>query len=369
MKTAGRQWIATLFTPLWRWKWLLLVCLIITGGYGLTSVSQQASEIIFPPLPSGMLGKAFAYTRFGHGWPCEYVERRSTDDAWPSRWTIWSGVDSFHWGPLAVNLAVAAAVGVLLTYLVAWRFLRSYRWQFALSDLFALTILSAAFLGFARRLETNYQADQRYLQANASDCWDVQRDDAQMRHLRPLRDLGLLSDGTLYAVSIRHVRPSFTLPNDWLLQEVNRGRCLRHPVASISIDDPSMRDDGIDALTQWAPSCSQVEIYGGPEFTDAGLRHAVTAWPRLQRLECGSPSLSAASLQSLAKLTELEHLLISDCSREVTPADLGCLDELPQLKRLSLPNFLYEQISPERRADWERRDIAVRNSLYQFLQR
>lgn len=370
MKSA-RQWLATLFTPLWRWKWLLLGCLIVSVSYGLCSVADELLQFNFfggnftasgsPPSSPILIQQ---------GWPLVYLQRTSDQDVAYRCWPIWRDVQSLHADRLALNLAVALGVSLALTYLAAWRL---DRWQFRLGDVLVATLLLGGVLGHSLHVEANYQADKSDLERLTRHHFDSDQFLASPRwYLRPYRDLGLLSDGAAIPFDVEcyadcgwdEVKCRKLNANRLLIREVSNGRRLRRPLYELSITDMSLTDRGVAALVRWAPSCEKLKLFPSDSFSDQSTALIAAAWPRLKEARLGSPQLTTASLQSLSQLRQAEKLAICDCSREVKPDDLQILARLPNLKLLGLPQFLLDQLTPEQQAEWKRRGVILHPAEY-----
>lgn len=357
-KTLGK-WIGIAISPLWRWKWLLLVCLLVTVGYALWSVVKAN--------PNSFFTSDFIIT---HGWPFEYQVRTIDDNTGWRRWSIWSDITDFSPGAFFVNLSIAVGISVTLTYLAAWRFQRR---QFRLMDLLAATGVVGAILGYVLFVENRFQADQRLL----GKVWNNYLESGPNRRtadwrLRPFRDLGIISSDALYPTYIDCYIDCGLEParnpsaNQVLIREANLGRQLRHPICSIRIEDESLTDAGIAALAQWAPTCEMLELHPDPALSDNATATIANAWPALKELKFGSPLLGQQSLDSLANLRQLERLALCDVSRELTPEDLHRLDRLPNLRLLGLPGFLFSQISPDEERYWRDQGVTVYESEFQY---
>lgn len=367
-----RAWLMLIFAPLWRWKWLLLVLLLITGGYATFAVSDVFVHKLMPATLTSVIvvGPTTPYTEITHGWPLEYETRYVPLPGPPAAWAKGGSLDSFHHWRLVTNLALAIGVSLLLTYLAAWRFTTGQCWQFRLVDLLALTVVIAAVLGWGRRWETNYQVDRAYLDSLAIQGCHATWVGKSIWYLRPLRDLGVVSRESLFPLELDLGAPydpnSFEAkpfgPEYWeerLLQETSDGRRLRHPVSAITVFGGLRSDEGMDALVRWAPRCERFEFHRKNEFTDRSIQQIVASWPMLTELTLHGPNLTSQSIQSLSSLQRLEKLRIDSYSRELTIADLRPLLESPALREVYVPFFLERQLTKEEKERFADRGIDI----------
>ncbi|PQO47964.1 hypothetical protein [Blastopirellula marina] len=380
-----RQWTWLILAPLWRWKWLLLVCLLITLGYGLLSHGSISSSLP-PTYPSSSYFSALpsfypssypsaSLADYTHGWPYEYERRTFVDSKFPQPWRIWTNVTNFEFRKLLANLAIAIGVSLAFTYLVAWRVSQASRWQFRIGDLLALTVVIAAPLGLARYLDSNFRADQEYARSIDADGWRFRVDRNSLWYARPLRDLGMVSDEASRLISISYSAPtgpntSYPTPAQadpkraaaWLIAHADRGERIRQPIGTIDLERSVLNDRSIAALARWAPTSEELLVGGEAEFTDQATATIVAAWPRLTRLVLHSPQLTAASLRSITALSQLRDLELFEYSPHITPADLELLADMPNLHTLMVPHSLYVQITPQQHAAWEARSVNVRDA-------
>ncbi|MCC9607414.1 hypothetical protein LOC68_12890 [Blastopirellula sp. JC732] len=371
--TTLRKWMSFALTPLWRWKWLLLLLLGVTIGYALFSRGHEyhyqpwpnpgASWVVPPPPP---------HTEWGHGWPWKYEEREIPKPQIPQRWAIWSDVARFYWVRLVANLAIAVGLSLAFTYLIAWRLSGSNRWRFGLRDLLAATMMLGVVFGVARHYESAYQADQVYITEIAEQGWRIETQFVPIEHLRPLHDLGLLSDGAAHAVYVRHSRqyPSFERAETArmaLIRDANQGRRLYHSQLALSTGDIRVDDETIAALAKWAPNCQHLHLGYDGILSDRGVETLVAAWPNLQTLKIGSSFLTAKSLNALSQLSQLRRLDLHNASDAITADDLMQLQSAPQLKMFAYSDRVAEQPTPQQQESWDRRGIVLRSGRFFFI--
>lgn len=334
-----RSWTSLILGPLWRWKWLFLLCVVITGGYAIFSGVALRYPFGGNGFPRGLLMQKANY---GHGWPFIFAQRFVMPTDTLGAWKIWSDVHTFALASLLWNLAIAIAVSLTATCLVAWRFSGLRRWQFRLGELLVATFLIAGLFGVARRLESDFQQDERYLTSQTISYWAAIRFGPPTWYVRPFCDLHLVS---AEAVDGRALY-DFGAPDDFnqrIIQAVERGEKIRGRVSLLQITSNSLDDAGVAAIAAWAPRCEELELVGDNRFTDKAIVQIAQQLPKLRRLTLGSPNLTLESLPSLSRMPRLQFLTIHACSDAVSPAALNAIDGVTPLTRLEIPAHLYDQ--------------------------
>ncbi|MCC9607413.1 hypothetical protein LOC68_12895 [Blastopirellula sp. JC732] len=367
------------FTPLWRWKWLFLSLLIATVAYGIWSVEYTHTYKESGTIIASQAYRDTLWRQMSHGWPIYYGHRSfAAAETASKRWTIWSDWDMFYWGCLAADLAIAVVLSALLTYLVAWRFSLSGRWQFGLRDVLAATIVIAVPLGIVRSFENAYRADQNYLAGLRSYGFEWGKPWEEMAwYQRPWQDLGLLSPAATSPQRLAFHSPPAAVENSspananfdlnqFLSAEVATGGRLQRPLSRFTLRNANLSDEGVVALTRWAPRNERLFLIGDNQFSDAAVATLVDAWPSLIWLTFGSEKLTRESIPALRRLKRLDSLDFTNCSHDLDFADLEPLAELPDLAVIRVPQRLFETLTPEEAEAWRRRGVVIRASAYEF---
>ncbi|MCC9607410.1 hypothetical protein LOC68_12910 [Blastopirellula sp. JC732] len=370
--TKLRQWTTFALAPLWRWKWLFLLCLAATLSYNLFAISDETSYNPDQVANLSRLQPCPVARYASYGWPLHFERRMYSNVFSTSRRAIWTDVIWFSTWRGCVNVAVAIAISLLVTSIVAYRFASWRRWQFGIRDLGVLTIAIALLFAIGRHWESAYQVDRRYLESLQPHGIQVGRDYTESFWFRrPWRDAGLISSdaaspATLYFQLPSKHRPGSVDPdmNQLLLDAAAQRRQIRHPIRWMSFQDVPLNDAGLAALGQIAPSSDRLHLTPSDDLTDQATATIVRAWPTLIDLKFGSPALTRQTLDTLQELPQLELLAIADCSGDVTPEDLQLLEELPHLRRLGLSESLLERMSPAQLRRWSDRGVELYRAWY-----
>lgn len=350
--TKLRHWTTLILAPLWRWRWLLLFCLLFTIGYSVFSSAEVRSCFDDDALATSILNLKTA--NFGHGWPFIFEQRWGDDQDSLETWLIWSNVQKFAVVPLLLNLAIAIGLSLAATYFVAWRYAGSQRWQFRLAELLVVTFFVAGLFGVARRLESNFQHDERYLADQTTWHWSVTRQGPPTWYLRPFCDLRLVSEEAAYGLVVRDSGPPVPIMkrlrvmnhgefNQIMIQAAQHGEGILGRVTILSISSGPLDDDGVAAILDWAPDCSELKLAGDDLFTDKAVAEITERMPRMRSLTLGSPYLTKQALQSLSGMTQLEMLDVNECADSVSPEDLQTLGGCSRLADLAVPFDLFKK--------------------------
>ncbi|PQO35172.1 hypothetical protein [Blastopirellula marina] len=364
-----RQWTWLILAPLWRWKWLFLVCLFITVTYGAATFRSEPNTSFTVYTPA--FGPTISYTTVHYGWPLEYAQREF-DDSKPIRvWAFWERGQYSDLRRLAANLGLALLLAGLITHGVAWRFARKPRWQFQLKEVIVLVVVLSAILAYAVRLESVYRQDQQYLADLTKEGFAAGRTEIPALR-RPLRDVGLISNDAAYQYWLQwnnhsqgelldqmlQYQPKSGDVNQLLRQQASGSRRLSNHFVAVTIDDDQLDDAGLAALLAWTPSGRFLNLRG-EQLSPHGLAQIAEQRPNLQILALYVPELDGDALEALAPLDNLESLLISDCDLAAGPAILRLAEQLPSLRYLSVPELVVASFSEEEIAALTRRGVSL----------
>jgi len=326
-------------------KWCLLACLIITVGYGVTSVASVNSPHI------KMFGEAVSYT---HGWPRDYVRRFETwdfDMPPPYEWNIFSGVVGFDAVPFLIDVGFALGLSLLVTHLWHFHCTRRKPWQFSLGELMIATVVVSFPFGMYLKERSDYERDESYLDA-MGDGWMVfpsepmfaPTDVALPWYYRPLCDLGVTDEDewsprmvgwTSY--NARRVGRKL----DDAIAEVSTRRLSSRCVTYVIISDPALTDEHVRAVCDWASMCLSLNLTGAEghwtRVTDRGVAYIANHMHYLRKLMLQDSLITDEGVRSIATMRSLEWLVLVDPERLTTSAGLNSLLKLPRIERLCIP--------------------------------
>ncbi|TWT33069.1 hypothetical protein [Blastopirellula retiformator] len=354
--TKLRKWILFALAPLWRCKWLLLVCLLITVGYGAGTFLTVANASVTVYTPAS-LGTFISYTEIHYGWPLEY-EVRQVDSSLPlHRWKLWANVQSFSGLKLAANALVALLTSLLITYATAWRRAR-WGWQFQLKELVALVALIAAVLAYAAHLRSVDLADQRYLADLQKRGWVAKRIHIPWQR-RPFRDLGLISENAAHQYWLTwenrsqgafidqalQFEPKSADVNQLLAEQARDPRRLSSRFIAATVNDPQLHGSGVEAFLNWTPSVSYLTLRGD-QIPGSSLAQIGQHCPHVKSLGIDMPLVQGPDLRGLESLHHLESLLIFNCDPDAGPEIVRLAERLPQLELIYLSGAVYAELTP-----------------------
>jgi hypothetical protein len=258
-------------------------------------------------LQETMCGEAFS-SRFEHGWPWTWLERRSDSDLWPDglvSWTAWKGEKVFWLSRLMGDMLIAAVfvVGVA----IAWEGRVRYHGRAlctSLRELLGAVFVTAVLLKLlvadqARRNE-ECQLENR-LDDRTSVIYDYAGPDVFRRLIRFAR----------VPVLLRITEVCFANDND--------------------MDDAKLAGLCADSVT--FASCRDVNLYD-TRVTDEGVQFIPSIFPAVEDLDLGSLEIGDKSVAGLRELRSLRRLSLAQT--RVTDDSIPALLEIASLEELDV---------------------------------
>ncbi|PQO47966.1 hypothetical protein [Blastopirellula marina] len=342
--TKLRHWLSLILAPLGRRKWLLLVSLLATSYYAVKPANGF--------LPGYWLA---------HGWPLQCISRESNEFKL-SPWIPFTRVTEFHLGPLLFNLTIAAAISLSLVYAWHWHCERNGSWRrFDLKELLLITLLLATGIGLTLRWRSQIAANEKYVEQLQEIGWfPFGRTPIPPWCLQPQYDAGLLGRQAWYhtfSLAWSPEQPDIDI-NRQMIEIVNRGETLPLQVFDLECDDPRLTDEGLAAISRWAPHCESLFFQSQASFSHLGLAEVARNMPRLNRLTLWSENLTDESIAEIGQMKNLTYLVLDDIDQRSHRESLEYLKKLPRLKDLQSPKHWV--ISQADQDEFARRGVRLR---------
>lgn len=353
--TRIRKCLTLILAPLWRWKWLLLVCLLATSLYACTAPREK--KVQSAP-PSVSLVYRFWLSQ---GWPRQYVHRTSQNDDL-SPWTPQTHIQSFELAPLLSNLALSVLLSLLVVYAWDWHCRQNGKpWRFNLKELLLITLLVACGVGVTVYGRNQFRAGEDYLNSLAATGWQpFETTSIPPWYLQPQYDCGLLGrekwshhTGVLWP----QVRSAPDI-NGTVIPMAARGEQLPPYVEEIRVMNSYLTDEGADAICAWAPNCRRIYLFGTSSLSSEGLTQFAKEMPRLELfLLFGDATFSDESVKAISGMKNLRTLTMLDSQHQTSEKSLDHLKSLPNLQTVRLP--AHWQISQQAKEDFANRGVEI----------
>ncbi|MCC9607411.1 hypothetical protein LOC68_12905 [Blastopirellula sp. JC732] len=341
--TKLRQWTTFAFAPLWRWKWLFLISFLATSYCALTAIRDE-------PFP-GYLEQ---------GWPKRYSTRLS-EPAEPSPWLAFTCLEELDLPALVFNLSITLTLSLVIVYAWHRHCERHGSWrQFDLKELMLITLLLATGIGMTIHWRSRFLADQQYLHEISDVGWHphLSQKKTPPWYLQPQYSCGLLGQRNWSHHHCIVWGPVAEVPdiNRATKLLVERGDRLPAHVTDLILNDSNLNDDGVAALSQWAPNCRELRIDSTTSISTAGFRQIRERMHRLELLLVnGDDKLSDECIQEIGKMRSLKFLVIVDTQEKTHVESLRYLRNLSHLEYVQPPE--HWEIPPSDRDEFAQRGV------------